>query len=146
LPPSWHVCPLPGSQQFLTGNWKPSISYISCCSCCVCIIGKRRPQQSWKMFLITIWVCYLVLLYFRIGLDQLFRDILWENGLVQLLSILISPIWIRNSIEKMPRHGRTNERTNERRVQGKLFPTNRRPTVSNFPLLKSGPVNFDWNK
>jgi hypothetical protein len=113
LPPSWHVCPLPGSQQFLTGNWKPSISYISCCSCCVCIIGKRRPQQSWKMFLITIWVCYLVLLYFRIGLDQLFRDILWENGLVQLLSILISPIWIRNSIEKMPRHGRTNERTNE---------------------------------
>lgn len=52
-------CPHPGTcvlcpgsqQQFLTGNWKPSICYISCCSCCVCIIGKRSSSSLGKCFL-----------------------------------------------------------------------------------------------
>jgi hypothetical protein len=136
LPPSWHVCPLPGSQQFLTGNWKPSICYS--CSCCVCVIGKRRHQHSWEMFLITIWVCYLVLLYFRIGLDELFPETSCGKtdsfNSCQFLYLQFEyEIRSRKCID-------TDERTNER-VQGKLFPTiYRRPTVSNFPLLKSGPT------
>ncbi len=54
-----------------------------------------------------------------------------------LVNSYISNLNTKFDREKMPRHGRTNERKEFKANNFRLY---RRPTVSNFPLLKSGPT------